>query len=318
MPENRMKSPPSASRDAAAHHPASALAIQKRNGDAPATVAELTPYHVRRIILEQAKRANVGHIGSSLCIADVLVALYGGVLSIPSPRHPDRDRFILSKGHAVLGLYAALHLRGWLDAAALDTYCGDDSLLGVHPEHVLPGVDFCTGSLGQGLSMGAGAALAARMQRSGRRVFVLVSDAECNEGALWEAVMFAAHHKLANLTAIVDLNGQQALGYTDDVCRLSPMADRWRAFGWDVHEVDGHDVAGMQRTMERLAGGEGPPHVLVARTVFGKGVSYMERQIKWHYWPMSDEEYARALADIETGEPGSGDARGCARHSSGR
>ncbi len=276
---------------------------------------DLSPYHVRRIVLEQAKRANVGHIGSALSIADVVATLYGGVLRIEEPRHPERDRFVLSKGHAVLAVYAALHLRGWLHAEALDTYCGDDSLLGVHPEHVLPGVDFCTGSLGQGLSMGAGAALAARMQGSRRRTFVLVSDAECNEGALWEAVMFAAHHRLASLTAIVDLNGQQALGYTDDVMCLSPMAERWRAFGWDVHEVDGHDVGGMQRTIAGLDTTSGPPHVLVARTVFGKGVSYMERQIKWHYWPMSDDEYRQALDDIAAGDS---DSEACARHSSGR
>jgi transketolase len=205
----------------------------------------------------------------------------------------------MSKGHAVLAVYGALALRGWLTAADLDTYCGDGSRLGVHPEHTLPGIDFSTGSLGQGLSIGAGAAMAARLQHADRRVFVLVSDAECNEGALWEAVMFAAHHRLANLTAIIDLNGQQALGYTKDVLSLSPMAARWRAFGWDVHEVDGHDVAGLQRTIAGLDTTTGPPHVLVARTVFGKGVSYMERQIKWHYWPMSEDEYRQALTEIE-------------------
>jgi transketolase len=276
---------------------------------------ELSPYHVRRIVLEQAKRANVGHIGSALSVADVVAALYGGTLRVADPSDPDRDRFVLSKGHAVLALYAALHLRGWLALEVLDTYCGEDSLLGVHPEHALEGIDFCTGSLGQGLSMGAGAALAARMQGSRRRTFVLVSDAECNEGALWEAVMFAAHHRLASLVAIVDLNGQQALGYTDDVLSLSPMAARWRAFGWDVHEVDGHDVGGMQETIAGLDTTAGQPHVLIARTVFGKGVSYMEGQIKWHYWPMSDDEYRRALEDIRAGDP---DTQACASHSSGR
>ena len=163
----------------------------------------------------------------------------------------------------------------------------------------LRGVDFSTGSLGQGLSMGAGAALAARLQDSSRRAFVLVSDAECNEGSLWEAVMFAAHHRLANLVAIVDVNGQQALGYTEQVLNLSPLADRWRAFGWDVHEVDGHDVAELAQTLSGLDTASGPPHVLVARTVFGKGVSFMERQIKWHYWPMSDEEHRQALGEVE-------------------
>jgi transketolase len=254
--------------------------------------------HVRRIILEQSKRAHVGHIGSALSIADIISALYDDVLRIESADDPSRDRFILSKGHAALALYAALHLKGLMGGASLDTYCTDDSLLGVHPERALGGVDFSTGSLGHGLAMGAGAALAARLQGSARRVFVLVSDAECNEGALWESVMFAAHHKLSNLVTIIDLNGQQALGYTDDVLSLSPMSERWRSFGWDVHEVDGHDRAQLKATIAGLDFESGPPHVLVARTVFGKGVSYMERKIKWHYWPMSDAEYEQAMMEI--------------------
>ena len=265
----------------------------------PPGTSQVSGNGIRRVILEQSKRANVGHIGSGLSVADILATLYGGVLNLPAHDHPDRDRFILSKGHAVLGLYAALHLRGWLSAERLGTYCGEGSILGVHPEHALPGIDFSSGSLGQGLSIGAGAALAARLKSSSRRVFVLVSDAECNEGSLWEAIMFASHHRLANLIAIIDLNGQQALGYTENVMSLTPMADRWRAFQWDVHEVDGHDVAGMAATIAGLDTRAGAPHVLVARTVFGKGVSFMERQIKWHYWPMSDDEYRQALADVE-------------------
>lgn len=254
---------------------------------------------IRRIILDQSKRAHVGHIGSALSIADIMAALYQNVLRIPDPDDPDRDRFLLSKGHAVLAVYAALFLKGWLTEQSLNTYCGDGTLLGVHPEHALRGVDFSTGSLGHGLSMGAGAALAARLQRSSRRVFVLVSDAECNEGSLWEAVMFAAHHGLSNLIAIIDLNGQQALGYTDQVLSLAPMAERWRAFGWDVHDVDGHDVKAITETIASLDTTSGPPHVLIAHTVFGRGVSYMERQIKWHYWPMSDSEYRQALDEID-------------------
>jgi transketolase len=254
--------------------------------------------NIRRIVLDQSKRANVGHIGSALSVADIIAALYGHVLRIDSPDDPERDRFVCSKGHAALAIYAALAQRGWIEADLLNTYCADATLLGVHPEHELPGIDFSTGSLGHGLSIGAGAALAARLQRSSRRVFVLVSDAECNAGALWEAVMFAAHHRLAQLVAIVDLNGQQALGYTEDVLSLAPLAARWRAFGWDVHEVDGHDVAGLAHVVAALDTVVGPPHVLVARTVFGKGVSYMEGQIKWHYLPMSDDEYRRALDEL--------------------
>ena len=219
----------------------------------------MSPREMRRIILEQSRRANVGHIGSALSTVEIVAALYGGVLRIPDPEDPERDRFVLSKGHSALTLYAALFLKGWLGRDDLDTYCGDDSLLGVHPERELRGIDFSTGSLGHGLSIGAGSALGARLRGSTRRAFVLVSDAECNAGSLWEAVMFAAHHRLSNLVAIVDLNGQQALGYTEDVLSLSPMAERWTAFGWDVHSVDGHDVDALTRTVASLDTRSGPP-----------------------------------------------------------
>jgi len=253
---------------------------------------------IRRIILEQSHRANVGHIGSALSIADIVAAAFDGGLNIPAPEAPDRDRFVLSKGHAALALYAALHLRGSLPAAQLDTFCADESLLGVHPEHVLRGVDFSTGSLGHGLSIGTGAALAARLQGAHRRTCVLLSDAECNEGSTWEAVMFAAHHKLSRLVAVVDLNGQQALGYTQDVLDLSPMADRWRAFGWQVVEIDGHDVAALKAALGLTNGPGNRPTVILANTTFGKGVSFMERQIKWHYLPMNAEQFEQAMREI--------------------
>ena len=258
-------------------------------------------YEIKRIILEQSHRAHVGHIGSALSIADLISLLYAEVLRIADPNDPDRDRFILSKGHAALAVYSALFLKGWLTEEELNTYCTDGTYLGVHPEHALQGIDFSTGSLGQGLSFGAGAALAARLQWSQRRVFVLVSDAECNDGVLWEAVMFAAHHRLSNLVAIIDLNGQQAFGFTEHVLNLSPMSERWRSFGWDVHEVDGHNLEEMASVFASLDTAEGPPHVIVAHTVFGKGVSFMESQIKWHYWPMSDDEYYQALQEIGGG-----------------
>lgn len=264
----------------------------------PESEASLSPRAIRKIILDQSKRAHVGHIGSALSIVEIVAALYGGAIRIDSPEDPERDRFVLSKGHAALTLYAALHLRGWLSAEDLDTYCGDDSLLGVHPENALRGVDFSTGSLGQGLSMATGAALAARIQGSDRRVFALLSDAECNEGSSWEAVMFAAHHRLTNLTAIIDLNGQQALGYTADVLDLSPMADRFRAFGWEAVDVDGHDLAALSEALAAPATADAAPRVVIAHTTFGKGVSYMENKIKWHYWPMSDDEYQQALREI--------------------
>ena len=175
---------------------------------------------IRKIILEQSKRAGVGHIGSALSVADILAALYGGTMQIDDPDDPDRDRFVLSKGHASLALYAALHLRGWLSAEQLSTYCSDGTLLGTHPEAALRGVDFSTGSLGHGLSLAAGAALAGGLQSSSRRAFCLLSDAECNEGSVWEAVMFAAHHDLSALVAIVDLNGSKRSD-TPATCSIS-------------------------------------------------------------------------------------------------
>jgi len=259
----------------------------------------ISSYHIRKIILDQAKRANVGHIGSALSIADIVVALYANVLNVPDPCDSDRDRFVLSKGHAALAVYAALFLKGWITEESLNTYCEDGSVLGVHPEHLLKGIDFSTGSLGHGLLMGTGAALAAHLERSSRRTFVLISDAECNEGSIWEAVMFAAHHRLSNLITIVDLNGQQALGYTRQVLNMSSMAERWKAFGWNVKDVDGHNVSQMIDTMANFDTKSGSPHILIAHTVFGKGVSYMENQIKWHYLPMSDAEYQQAVNEIE-------------------
>lgn len=255
----------------------------------------ITGQAIRRHILEQSKRANVGHIGSALSVADILASMYGGVLK-GRPREADRDRFVMSKGHAALALYAALHMAGYLTREDLGTFCADGSQLGVHPHHGLTGVDFSTGSLGQGLGIAAGAALGARLQGSPRRVFALLSDAECNEGAVWEAAMFAAHQRLDNLIAIVDANGQQALGYTADVMALEPLEERWLAFGWDVHSVNGHDQAEIESTIAALSAAR--PHVLVAHTTFGKGISFMQSKIRWHYMPMTDEEYARAIAEL--------------------
>ena len=257
---------------------------------------------IRRTTIEQSKRANVGHIGSALSIADILAALFAGPLANVDPDDRDRHRLVLSKGHAVLALYGALHACGRLSDAQLDTYCGDGSHLAGHPEHVLAGVDFSTGSLGHGLSIAAGCALAARLQGSSRLAFAVMSDAECNEGSVWEAANFAAHHRLSRLVVIIDVNGQQALGYTRDVLDLEPLAARWESFGWDVHEVGGHDLRGLGATLQALRVDSGAPHVLLARTVFGKGVKFMENRIEWHYLPQTDAEYARAVRELTKGE----------------
>jgi transketolase len=259
---------------------------------------------IRRTVLEEARRANVGHIGSCLSIADIMAALYGGVLDPVSSDDPNRDRFVLSKGHAVLSLYAALHATGLLSSEDLHSYCEDGSWVGGHPEHALAGIEFSTGSLGHGLSMSAGSALAARIAGSTWRVFTLLSDAECNEGSTWEAAMFAAHHRLTRLVAIVDANGQQALGYTRDVLDMEPLEDRWRSFGWDVHEVDGHDPQQIASTIADLDLEQGSPHMLIAHTTFGKGVDFMESQIEWHYLPMSEEQFAAAMAQVGASAPG--------------
>jgi len=252
-------------------------------------------HRIRLRILEQSRLAGVGHIGSALSIADIVAAVLDGTLR---GEGDDRERFILSKGHAVLALYAALCEMGRIDQALLDTYCGDGTALGAHPEHTLDGIDFSTGSLGHGLSIAVGSALAARMLGSDRRTFVLLSDAELNEGSVWEAAMFAAHQRLGSLIAIVDVNGQQALGYTQDVMDLEPLDARWRAFGWDVAEVDGHSVDAIGTAIEQCDPTSARPHVLLARTIFGRGVSFMESQIRWHYLPLSEEQFAAAVVEV--------------------
>lgn len=262
----------------------------------------LTAHAIREIIIEESRRANVGHIGSALSIADIIAVLFDGELRLPGTDDPSRDRFVLSKGHAALALYAALYLKGIISREHLQSYCGDGSLCGVHPEHKLTGIDFSTGSLGHGLAFGAGAALAARMRGDSYRSFVLVSDAECNEGSLWETVMFAGHHRLSNLIAVVDDNGQQALGKTKDVIDLHPLGDKWRAFGWTVREVDGHNTAELGQVLAELRSGIDAPKVIIAKTVCGKGVSFMEGKVEWHYLPLSDDLYARAMQELEAAE----------------
>jgi transketolase len=267
-------------------------------GSDAATAAARIADSIRRVIIEQSKRAHVGHIGSALSIADILGALFAGPLADVRANDPDRHRLVLSKGHAALALYGAMYATGRITQAELDTFCADGSRLAGHPEHVQRGIDFSTGSLGHGLSLAAGSALAARLDGSSRSAFAVLSDAECNEGSVWEAVMFAAHQRLANLVAVVDVNGQQALGYTRDVLDLEPLAEKWRSFRWDVHEVGGHDPEALSSALDCLDLAEGPPHVLLARTVFGNGVSFMENRIEWHYLPMSGSEHTLALDEV--------------------
>jgi transketolase len=251
---------------------------------------------IRRLVIEHSYRAHVGHIGSSLSIADILAALYGSVLT-GRPADTERDRLVLSKGHAALALFAALALTDRLDFSELETFGTNGTRLGVHPEPSVPGVDFGTGSLGQGLSIGAGAALAARMRSSAARAFVVLSDGELNEGSVWETAQFAGHHQLRNLIAVVDMNGQQAFGNTAEVLSIRDPGAAFAAFGWDVEHVDGHDVRALADALD-VRGTDGPPRVVLAKTVFGRGVSFMERQLKWHYLPLDADQRDIALAEL--------------------
>ncbi|KKU83558.1 MAG: Transketolase, beta subunit [Microgenomates group bacterium GW2011_GWA2_47_8] len=257
---------------------------------------------VRQTVLDVAYEAHVGHIASALSIVDILVVLYHRVLRIfpDAPTNPRRDRFILSKGHAALALYATLASRGFIPKSVLSGYCKDGGVLGTHPEYALRhGIELSTGSLGHGLSVGVGMALGLRRLATKKdappRVFVLVSDSELDEGSTWEAIMFAFHHKLDNLVAIVDDNGLQAFGRTRDVLNIQPIAQKWRAFGWNVRIVEGNNVRHLSRILSDIPASPGRPSVVVAKTLGGSGVPFMQDSFAWHYWPMNESQYKEAM-----------------------
>ena len=243
-------------------------------------------------------------MGSCLSIADIVAVLYGGVLRIDGrrPDWDDRDRFIFSKGHAAAVVYAALAERGFFPLEWLDQYCANGAPLGGHlTRHGVPGVDFSTGSLGHGLSLGCGTAVAARADGSNRRTFVILSDGECDEGSIWEAVLFAGHRRLANLVAIVDYNKIQSFGTVREVLDLEPFADKWRACGWSVREIDGHSHADLLEALTTAPWEQGKPSVAIAHTIKGKGVSFMEGHLLWHYRSPDERQMQAALAELEAG-----------------
>ncbi|MGE5554367.1 MAG: transketolase [Betaproteobacteria bacterium] len=261
---------------------------------------------IRELILTTISRAKVGHPGGSLSAVEILTALYFSELRVDPkrPDWPDRDRFVLSKGHAASALYAALAERGFFSPDLLSTFGRIDSPLQVHPDcHKTPGVDISTGALGQGLSLAVGMALAARADGRGVRVFVLLGDGECQEGQVWEAAMAAAHYRLDNLVAIVDYNGVQLSGPVREVMEVAPLAEKWRAFGWEVKEVPGHDLAALLQALAEARLAKERPVVLVADTVKGKGVSFMEGQAAWHGKPPDEAELARALEEVRAWKP---------------
>lgn len=253
---------------------------------------------LRRSVVDALVKAGRGHLGPAMSLIEIVRVLYDDVLRVrPSePRWPDRDRFILSKGHGCLALYAMLADKGFFPAATLDTFCKIDSILGGHPERdTIPGVEASTGALGHGLSIGAGMALAARMSGRPSRVFVAMGDGELGEGSVWEAALSAAKNRLDNLVAVIDYNKMQSYGPVETVCSMEPLADKWRAFGFDVREVDGHDVAALRGTFQGLPFGGGKPMAVICHTVKGKGVPPAEHNADWHHKNKLTDEEMRAI-----------------------
>lgn len=261
---------------------------------------------IRIHALMMTSRGGSSHVASVFSMADIVAVLYGGVIRLDTtePRHPLRDRFILSKGHAGAGVYAALAERGIIPIAKLKTHYQDGSQLSGHVSHKgIPGVELSTGSLGHGLSVAAGMALAAKLDAGMQRVFCLLSDGECDEGSVWEAALFAAHHRLSRLIAVIDYNKIQSLGSVAETLALEPFADKWTAFGWRVLECPGHDHAALLSALDAEADSAGRPTVVIAHTTKGKGVSFMENSVLWHYRTARGEELAVALKEL--GEGGS-------------
>lgn len=253
---------------------------------------------LRRLVVDALAGGERGHIGSSMSLIEILRVLYDEVLRHrpDQPGWPERDRCVLSKGHGCLALYALLADKGYFPAETLATFCRAGSMLGGHPERgKIPGVEASTGALGHGLSIGVGMALSARLAKRDSRVFVIMGDGEINEGSVWEAAMSAAKHQLSNLTAIVDYNKIQSAGPTAEILELEPLADKWRAFGFDVVELDGHDVAALSGAFARLPANPDQPTAIIAHTVKGRGIPFAEHDPEWHH---KSKVTARMAADL--------------------
>ena len=267
---------------------------------------------IRLDVIEEIYAAGSGHPGGSLSIAEILTVLYFQAMSIDpgQPDKADRDRLVLSKGHAAPALYAALAERGYFDRRELKTLRQLESRLQGHPDmkHI-PGVDMSTGSLGQGLSAACGMALYAKVHQKDFRVYAIVGDGDLQEGIVWEAAMSAGHRGLSALTVYLDQNGLQIDGAVSDVMSVEPVADKFTAFGWDVTSVDGHDIEALLRATQRAGKSKDRPSLIICKTVKGKGVSFMEGQAAWHGSPLNEEQYAQARAELEEALHRMGDDR---------
>ncbi|OGQ07236.1 MAG: transketolase [Deltaproteobacteria bacterium RIFCSPLOWO2_12_FULL_40_28] len=255
---------------------------------------------IRCHALEMTSKGGSSHIASILSMADIIAVLYGSILKV-DPKNPTwagRDRFILSKGHAGAGIYAALAERGFFPVEKLLTHYQDGSDLSGHVSHKgIPGVELSTGSLGHGLSVACGMAYGAKIEGKSHRVFVVLSDGECDEGSNWEAILFAAHHQLSNLVVIVDYNKIQSLKSVSDTLELEPFAEKWRAFGWNVYEVNGHHHHELTEVFSRLSPSV-KPSCVIAHTIKGKGVSFMENSVLWHYRTAKGDEFDKAKKEL--------------------
>lgn len=256
---------------------------------------------IRKTTLRMVHSARASHIGGVLSISDIVAVLFSQVLNLKpnDPEWTNRDRFILSKGHCCAGVYAGLSALGYFPAEDLQHYASNYSKLMSHISHKVAGVEFSTGSLGHGLPFGVGKSLAAKRKAKDWRTFVLMSDGELDEGSNWEAMLFAAHHQLDNLVAIVDYNKLQSLTTVDKTLGLEPLANKFRAFGWSVREVDGHDHAALARDLGSVPWTPGKPSIMIAHTIKGKGISFMENKVEWHYRSPNDKELTQALAELE-------------------
>lgn len=257
--------------------------------------------NIRFELVKMSHRAQTAHLGGALSCVDILVAAYWTALKIDptDPLAPGRDRLILSKGHAVSALYASLAFKGFFPMSELETYNQDGGHLPEQPSPgCQPGVEWATGSLGHGLSVGAGIALAARINQRKFRVLVVMSDGECEEGSVWEAAMFAAQHHLSGLMAIVDYNKWQATGRSNQIMALDPLKAKWEAFGWDCREVDGHNLDQLVETIQDIPGHQQKPVAIIAHTIKGKGISFIEDDNNWHYRSPSAEEVVRAAEEL--------------------
>lgn len=268
--------------------------------------SEQLAWLIRRHGIEMTHLSGGSHIGAILSVADIIAVLYSDILkfNVNNPKWELRDRCILSKGHAGASIYAALAENGFFPVEELITHYQNGSRLSGHVSHHLPGVDLSTGSLGHGLSVGAGMALALKQNKSASKVYVIMGDGECDEGAVWEAALFANHFRLENLVAIIDHNKMQSLDFCEKTLKLENLGDKWRAFGWSVKKVDGHNHDELKSAITYLYNVEHKPTVVIADTIKGKGVSFMENDILWHYrFPHDGWEYACAVNELHKIKP---------------